>query len=236
MILTALLLAAGLFGVLRISKYLLRRFSAQSRTGRVLTYFFPMVEFSAWAAFVCWLLYRLFSEASFYPELLLALVIFGMLLLGWYLIRDFFAGLVFKAENLFSKNDSIRLPDTSGKIHRLGYLAVEIENDSGELERIRYSQLFSSKMVKPNPSSRIEKFTFTFRCPASSTPEDLMQQITFHLMNAPYSSLNHTPVISLDGQEEEQYTFQATVFVLNRSHGTAVKRFLERKFNGGIQV
>jgi hypothetical protein len=229
MILIGLLIAAGLFGVLRISKYLLRRFSAQSNTGRILNYFFPIVEFVAWVVYVFWLLYRLFSEASFYPELLLALSILGILLLGWYLIRDFFAGLVFKAENLFSKNDSIRLPDTNGRIHRLGYLAVEIENEAGELERIRYSHLFAHKMIKPNPSSRIEKFTFKLKHPATNTPEEIVQQIRLHIMNAPHSSLTQSPVISMDSQEEQQYTFQATVFVLNRSHGTAVKQFVEKK-------
>lgn len=229
MLLTDLVLGILLLAVLRISARLVKLLPADQPYVKVLIYLFPVIEFIIWALFLFWVLFHLFEGEFYYPTLIISLILVLVGLLSWFVAKDFVAGLIFKTENVFKVNNTIRIADTKGIIRRLGYLSLDLENENGELEKIHYSKLTGQRVVKPNPTEVLKKYSFFLSYPNNVPISQAMQTISNHILNAPWSAVSKAPVIQNAGNNENTYQFEVAVYALTLPHADAIETYVKKQ-------
>lgn len=229
MLLTDLLIGILLLVVLRISARLVKIIPSDQPYAKMLAYLFPVIEFVIWALFLFWVLFHLFEGEFYYPTLIISLILVLVGLISWFVVKDFMAGLIFKTENVFRVNNTIRIADNQGIIRRLGYLSLDLENENGELEKIRYSKLSGQRVVKPNPTEALKKYTFSLAYPNNIPVSKAMYAITHHILNAPWSAVSKMPVIQNAGSNEKAYHFEIAVYALNPSHADAIEMYVKKQ-------
>lgn len=229
MLLTDLLIGILLLFVLRVSARLVKLIPSDRPYAKVLVYLFPVIEFTLWALFLFWVLFHLFEGEFYYTTLIISLILVLVGLLSWFVIKDFMVGLIFKTENVFRVNNTIRVADTQGIIRRLGYLSLDLENENGELEKIRYSKLSGQRVVKPNPTEALKKYTFFLEYPNHVPISKAMHAITHHILNAPWSAVSKAPVIQNAGSNEKTYRFEVAVYALIPSHADAIEMYVKKQ-------
>ncbi len=226
MLITDLIIGLLLFICLRVAVRLIKIVPSDKPYAKTLLYLFPVLEFVLWTLFLFWVLFHLFKGQFYYPALITSLILVLVAFISWFVIKDFIAGLIFKAENTFRVNNVIKIAHAEGTIKRLGYLSLDLINENGELEKVRYSSLSGQKIVKPNPSEALKKFTFIIDYNSPLSESKTSQIIRAHVLNAPWSSTSKNPVIQTLQKNQNSYQFEVTVYTLNAVHADAIEEYL----------
>ena len=109
-----LLLAFVLFITLRYVSWFFNVLHYRQKIRLAFLRVFPLVEIVIWSSFVFWSLGQLFKDLAVYPLLTGSMVIAIVVIVGWYLLRDFIAGIILKAENAFEPGQKINSAAGSG--------------------------------------------------------------------------------------------------------------------------
>lgn len=149
-----LVLALALFTFLRLTGAYLPIFLENKRLKTFFVRLFPAIELFVWLAFVIWSSSELFNKLVFYPLIMTVVVVIIMVTLAWYLLRDFISGFVLRVENAFEPGQVIKTPFTQGTIKKIGYRSVEIITSSGEYQKIPYTLLMNSSIIRPQDNSK----------------------------------------------------------------------------------
>jgi len=217
-----------IYSLFLISRRLLRLLSIENRYRKSLQYWFPLLEFGAWGAFIFWGIHLLYRNRFFYEPLVLVLVIILTLLLTWYFLKDLVAGIIFKAENNFKANDKIRFEQSNGSIRKLGNLTMHIENEAGEIEIFAYSRVLSKNITKINPGGLFKKYVI---CPHQAYLSDVGDEIArlkALAWSAPWSSTRNEPLVT-KSKNEQQNPYEVTVYALNADHAEKIKMHIEKR-------
>src|SRR3989339_1591120 len=145
--------AVALFVILRLVSSYFQILTGKRKIRKMFRKVFPVVQMFLWVAYAFWAFDQLFIGMVAYPILTGSLIILIVVVFGWYFLRDFFSGIILKAENAFEAGQQIQTAEVSGTIKKLGYRSMEIANSEGELVKIPYSLLASQKIVKPADTS-----------------------------------------------------------------------------------
>ncbi len=144
-ILAGLLIAIAFRVLRRISQASIVRESLRNVSKKGL----PALELATWIVYAFWGVHVFFGDALFLDTIVVVMVVFLLAALGWYVFRDFLAGVLIRAEKSLEPGLVLRTPSVAGKISKLKSLAIEIVNDDGELVRIPYSRLNQDLIVLP---------------------------------------------------------------------------------------
>ncbi|MCJ7714346.1 mechanosensitive ion channel family protein [Candidatus Bathyarchaeota archaeon] len=158
------------------------------------------------------------------------LFLFFLLLLYWYskfVIRDYIAGLIFKAENRFSLDEIIEVEGQIGRIKKFHYRNIEIENDNGKMILLPNSMLLGMISSPQNISETVLNFSFEINISSEQPFDKLAGQLKGFILLLPWAVLKNEPKIQLIKEIENFYIVKITLFSFDENYFQPMRKRVE---------
>ncbi|MFW5758231.1 MAG: mechanosensitive ion channel domain-containing protein [Bacteroidota bacterium] len=147
-ILPIILVFISLWVLLKAIPYFARiTFSRQTHYAFFLK-IFPWLEAAVWTAALFWSLQKSVKDEQLLVILNSILAIVLIILIAWFVLRDFIAGVSLRASQMLDTGIKIKITNTEGIITSIGFFTLEIQNNEGEKIRIPYHQLFGQQFIR----------------------------------------------------------------------------------------
>lgn len=143
-----ILLVISLWVLLRAIQYFARITLSRKTHYSFFLKIFPWTEAAAWAAVLFWTMQRLVNDQQILFILNTTFSIVIILLISWFVLRDFIAGTALRANQMLDTGVKIKISNIAGIITSIGFFTLEIQNSEGEKVRIPYHQLFDQQFVR----------------------------------------------------------------------------------------
>lgn len=207
----------------RISKRLIKRKINKDRFSAG----YPIVEFSIWSAFLLWTIRELFKDKFYFTTLISGIIIVILIFTGYYVVRDFIAGLLLKTEYNLRKNSNIKIENIKGKILKLNYLSLEIKSSEHEKIKIPYSKISGKEIIILNSIESVNKFSYNVEIPKKNKNIiDEKNRLKNKILNLPWSSVTEIPDIKLITETEKSWNFTIYFFAQCENHAERIKQAL----------
>ena len=219
--LKTLILAVALFIFLRSVASIFHLTANKGKIRIIFLRLFPVIEMLLWVSYAFWATHQLFNDLTVYPLLTGSMIIVLVIILGWYLLRDFFSGIILKAENAFEKGQTIITSHATGTIIKLGYRSMEVETNEGENVKIPYSLLSGQKITKPTDKGKGVGYFITLRIPSPLPAEEIQNMIMRRMLEIPWIISGENIEIKIIRTEPDSCS--AEIHFHSLSHDLAVK-------------
>ena len=130
-------LAGGilLFGVFRLL-YRVVTMAPAPRVRMIIHRLFPAVETVGWLFYAFWSTSIVFTDRFYHTLAILTLLAILAIWVSWFALKDWIAGVVLRIQDVYETDQYIQLGDIRGRIARMGYLSLEIEQENGDRAKI----------------------------------------------------------------------------------------------------
>lgn len=221
------ILAAGLavFLALGVIQKVLDLYMARRQVNLIINRFYPIVEFAVWIVFLMWGAKQIFQTGIAGSIILLVLLVGLLAWTGSFVVRDWIAGVVFKAEDRYRLDDMVIFRNTRGRLTHLGYRSLTIDTATGSTVEIPYSALVGENVMEKY-SRKTASATFKLILSAQEPFSEIQQKIQTVAMCAPWSSIVHKPQVRLIEQQDDHYTVGVDVYMLDQQYAPEVEAFV----------
>lgn len=225
-----LITGAAIFALSTIIRILLNKISQKYSSWRMLHKLYPIFGTALWTGFVFWGTGILFRDRVFYPYIVIGMVLVVAGLITWFLIRDVFAGALFKMQNDLNQDDYIKIGDISGQVKSARLTHLEITSDNGQTIKIPNTRLSQELISGTTTPDGMEEFNIRLLLDKGISKPEIEEKIKHELANSPWCHFRNPPVIKLKNEDESSYTYEVQVYTLNYQHLGIVEKTLENKF------
>ena len=181
---------------------------------------FPAIEMILWFMFIFWAMNQLFGETEFYPFMAGSLIIVLVAIIGWYFLRDYISGIIFKADHSLEPGHNIVTSSISGTIKQLGYRSIQIITNEGEDISITYTSLINEKIRKPSDKGKYAGRVINLKISPAYQAEKIQNMLKRRMLEIPWIISGDSIKIRL-AREEEYYI--AEIHYQSVSPETALK-------------
>ena len=193
--------------------------------------FAPALELIILLIYFFWANDFLFKNKSYYQYLVLSLILAVVILLAWFIARDFIAGIVLRVQNDLQTNNNIQFGNLEGRIKSQHLTHLKIVTTTGQIVKIPYSRLNQEIISETSDSASIEEFKFKIRSKKTISRQDAEEKIRFLLINSPWSNYNKTPDIRLFSENDDFFVFEILVNVLNQKHILQLEKTIQEQIS-----
>jgi small-conductance mechanosensitive channel len=227
-----LLLGAMIFAFFRLFKYLIQFMRIPVRQREFLLKYLPATELFAWVAFLMWASQLLYSRGqiiSIVPLLIFTIII---ILLGWFLLKELVAGIIFRINNRYKINDYIHISGLSGRLLSVGLQCLEIEDAQGRIIAIPYSKVAGNIVSRAYPSQSILSHNFVLKIGRGDEANifNLIEKLRKTILTLPWSAQKKEPKIEIADESEDSIAFRITIYSLDEVYFKKTEKHLEEKF------
>lgn len=226
-VLEILIIGFALLLVLRILEKGISVYVDRRQGSPVIKRFFPLVEFGVWVVFLMWGAKQIFQTGIAGSIVLMALVVGILTWAGSFVVRDWIAGIVFKAEDRYRVDDLVSFQTTRGRLRHLGYRAITLETADGRTVEIPYSALVKESTLE-KVSRTAACATFALAVPASEPFPLVVQRIQAAALCAPWSAITRIPQIRLLDRQENHYTVEVAACMVDQCYAADVEAYVKR--------
>ncbi|MBU1168520.1 MAG: mechanosensitive ion channel [Proteobacteria bacterium] len=206
----------GLFIGLRLIQKGLHVLVAREQVNPMINRVFPIVEFSVWIVFLMWGAKLIFQTGIAGTMVLLVLMVGLLAWTGSFVVRDWIAGVVFKAEDRYRLNDKVSFRNVHGRLTYLGYRSLTIETPGGSHVEIPYSALVKESVMEKFPGKSASA-TFRLTLTSQESFPEVQKKIQTIVLCAPWSSIVHKPQIRLAEHQGDQYSVDVDAYLLDQA-------------------
>ena len=146
----------------------------------------PLLELVLWVGYAFWGVYIFFGDHLYYDLIIGVMVVLLLVVIAWFVFRDFLAGVLLKAEKALEPGQMIRTPVVEGRIKRLGSRSLELVNQAGEVVRLPYARLSSEVFILPPESEESLPHRVEVPLPGDHSPEEIQKEILKSLHAMPW--------------------------------------------------
>ncbi len=179
---------------------------------------FIVVELIVWIIFIFWSSDYLFLNKYYYHYLVYSLVFIVTGFLAWYLIRDIFAGIIFRLKHNLKAGMHIRAGDLSGRIKSQHLTFLKIKTADGQILRIPYPRINQEIISELTYTDALREHVLHIRVDSSLSMMDATNLIRTTILNAPWSNLNEEPLIKFLKENENGCVFEVMIYSMNANH------------------
>jgi small-conductance mechanosensitive channel len=227
-----LFLGAMIFAFFRLFKYLIQFMRIPVRQREFLLKYLPAAELFFWITFLMWASQLLYSRGqiiSLVPLLIFTIII---ILLGWFLLKDLVAGVIFRINNPYKINDYIHISGLSGKLISIGLQCLEIEDPQGRVIAIPYSKVAGNIISRAFPSQSILSHNFVLKI--NRVPEtdifSLTEKLRKTILTLPWSAQKKEPKIEIADESKDFIVFRITIYSLDEIYFKKMEKHIEEKY------
>lgn len=228
-VLECLLGAIALYFALKLIRKALSAYIRKRQVDPLLNRFLPLVEFFCWMLFLVWGAGCVFQTGTAGSIVLLILALAILTWIAHVTLRDWIAGVMFKAEAKYHVGDTLSTRENSGRLKQLGYRTLILETPAGSLIEIPYSHLAKQNHVEKIPTHNAH-CTFQMETNEPADPEDFLQQVRSVVLCAPWSSLTRHPRIRLIGRQDNRLLVEVNAYVLSERYAHQLEAYVKRRF------
>jgi len=200
-----LALAIALIIFLRAASYLLSVIAIQRRIKIILLRIFPVVEMFLWISYIFLASHRLFKDIAVYRLLTGSMIIVLIVIVGWYVMRDFISGIILKAEYAFEPGQTIKTSLGSGIITKLSYRSMEIVTREGETIKIPYTLLSSQPVTIPADHGKWTGQVIRIKVSSRYQFEEIQNMLKRRMLEMPWIVSGENIKMEITRSEEESY-------------------------------
>jgi moderate conductance mechanosensitive channel len=225
-----LIVGIGIFAFLKVIKIILGRRIHKYSLWSHLYKLYPVIGSIIWIVFVFWLAGYLFKDRLFYPYAMVVMVLVIVGFITWFLLRDVFAGVLFKVENDLNPGDHIKIGSISGKIKSLHLTNLEIISDDGHTIKIPNARLNKELISDMSSPEGMEEFNIHLTIDKRFTKPEIEEKIKYDVALSPWSHFKTPPDIKYCKEDEHTFTYDVLVYTLNHKHFRIIEKTLKNKF------
>lgn len=221
-----LVLGICLFFLFYSLKKVFSRYEVKSSLARRFERLLPLMEGISWLTFILWSVQYVFQSIFTYTLILLILLLAILVWIAWFAIRDFTAGIILKFQQAFEIGGRVKIQNVAGRVKKLGYLSMKIENYQGEIISIPYSNVSQEIRIQPSQEEVIRNQTFQIQVPKRTSLGDTVERLRITILNAPWVAIHKRPHIKVLEETEEFYSFEVIVYSLHEKYFQKIKNYL----------
>ena len=234
-IITVIIVGAAIFAFLTVTRVFLRRRDHKHSKWNKARKALPLAGSIIWTAFVFWGSGMLFSGRMYYTYIVAGMVLIILGLVTWYFIRDVFAGALFKLQNELDQGDFIKIGNISGQIKAAKLTHLEITSESGQTIKIPHTRLNQELISSTSSPEGLEEFSIRLVHDKRYTKPELEEKIRFVLSTSPWCSFKQAPVLVLQHEDTQAYTYDLLIYTMNHQHLRIVEKQLKSRLEGCLQ-
>ncbi len=232
-ILTFILAGLAIAIVFRVLRRILRAVALRESFRKAGLKGLPAIELAAWVVYAFWGVHVFFGNHLFFDVIVMAMVIILLALLAWFVLRDFLAGVLIRAEKSLEHGQVMRTSSVSGKIRKLGSLSLEIMNDAGEVVRIPYSRLNQDLITLPPQRDDNLPHHVEIAVPVGQDAGLLKKKIKVALLAMPWI-VSPAPEAEVIRDADGNTALRVTYHTHMRSHASLVEERLSEILAGEV--
>lgn len=214
-----LLFAFVLFGLLGALRWVVGRLPLSKARRATLSRFRPVLEALVSVVYLLIAVPIVFAGHREFTPLVLAVLLFGMIGVSWFAIRDFINGMFIKAGELCEVGDRVTVDQHHGVVRQLRYRVLTLVTDDGDEVVIPYGRLSRRSIVRTPRAEGAHRYAFELELPESLDPIAAIAQIKQLALSSHWASVTHPPQVEVLGGRH----VRVLTFALSREHGGAIE-------------
>jgi small-conductance mechanosensitive channel len=214
-----LLFAFVLFAVLKAARWVVKQLPLSKSRRSTLARFRPVLEALTTVVYLLISVPIVFAGHREFTPLVLAILLFGMIGVSWFAIRDFVNGMSIKASQLCDVGDRVTIDEHSGVVRQLGYRVLTLAADDGTEVLIPFGRLTRQSIVRTPRAEGAHRHDFEIELPNSIDPIAAIAKIKQLALTCHWASVARTPDVEIvSGRRVIVHAF-----ALGREHGPAIE-------------
>jgi len=189
--------AVILFFVLRLLFRTLKILQVRYFSGN-LSYqrYFPVVEMLVWLSFIYWALEQILTDPLYFTVFFITISVIGLLWIGWYAARDYIAGIILRAQDVYEVGHQLVVGKIAGKILKIGYLNIELQKEDGIIIKVPYSKITSKVHYNKNENKLVSTYKFHLKVTSEAVLKGVIDRIHKSVLNSPWHASHISPQIN----------------------------------------
>jgi small-conductance mechanosensitive channel len=218
-IIIALIIAALFFLFLKVIKLVLKSLLKRYTKLNSIENLIIATELIIWLTYIFWMTDFLFRGKFYYSYLVYTMILIIAGFVAWFLLKDIFAGIIFRFKHNLKTDSYVRAGNLSGRIKSQHLTYIKILTDNGQIIRVPYSRIIHeviAELAYPGaPEEHIMHLRVDLSTGNKSTAESLIRVV---VLNTPWSNFKEEPVIKFIKENNEGYFFEISLLSSNRRH------------------
>ncbi len=196
-----LLFALIFLVVIRVLRRLLDIFAGRRSYRAQVRKLFPLAETLFWTMFALWAVNLVFENELHQTIASAAIAASIGAWLIWFVARDFFAGIVLKAQRVFERGQSFKTGEVAGVIRKVGSLGLELEQDEGGTLHVPYRAISGEAFGQVDSSQPGRPCTLELNVPGDKAQSETRSLLRSLVLSSPWVLPTREPLIRPAAQE-----------------------------------
>lgn len=221
----------GTYFSLKFLQLALKGLSKKYNLLKNLNRLFPIIVSIIWIVLIFWSAHFLFKLKSYYDIVVISIVIIISAFTGWFFIKDFIAGIVFRLQNDYTEGDILHFNDTGGIISSLSLTHVMIISNDDQMLSIPYSRISNEITIQNAKITALDNNTSLIITDKKNDVKTTLNNIYKEITTSPWRIPNKKPAVRFIGEDNSNYKFEIKVEVRNKKHLNNIIEQVEQKFS-----
>ena len=192
--------------------------------------YFILFEILVWLVFGVWTLKVTFSGTNYYPFLVLAILTILLLLTGWFILKDFIAGLVLKLSDNYQDGQFFRLGNIEGHIAQINYLHLNLKQENDEIIKIPFSKILGSIHHKSSIDDKTKQYKVKLSVQKKESLDTTRDNIRKTIMLSAGVNIKREPLITVVESSSNEWVFEITYFIMDEQYCELIENNLRSSF------
>ena len=192
--------------------------------------YFILFEIFVWLVFGVWTLKVTFSGTNYYSFLVLAILSILLIILGWFLLKDFIAGVVLKLSDNYQEGQFFRLNNIEGHISQINYLHMNIKQSNDEIIKIPFSKILGSIHHKSFLDDKTKQYKIKLTVEKKESLDTTRDNIRKTIMLSAGVNIKREPLITVIESSLKEWVFEITYFILDEQYCELIENNLRSSF------
>ncbi len=215
---------------MRIIQLIARQLIKKYAVLRKLLNLIPLVGLIIWLIILFWAVNYLFQDKSYYLVIIVSIIVILSLTIGWFLLKDIIAGIIFRIQNNYSQGEFVQFGKLSGRLNEMHLTHISIHTKDGKSIKIPYSRLSNEIISLRLETKSFESDRFIINV-NKKYPKKETEDIIFALLNnSPWRVGNAVPQVKFLNEDTDGFSFEILVQVRNQKHLNNIKESLIKRF------
>ncbi|MBE0648807.1 MAG: mechanosensitive ion channel [Bacteroidales bacterium] len=217
------------FIVIRLLRHLLAVLLFKEKPRNYFMKIFPLAELIFWMIYLSWYVFLFYEADEIFVFVVLAVLLMLLFWISRFWVKDIIAGVIFRSSTRLKTGDYLHFNEIKGTIKNFGNMSLELETQDNQTVFIPYAKVVDAVNIKSERTGQSKGHTFTLDCPIIDELNAVVQQIKSIILSTPWVSVNRMPVINLLAQTEEIYSFEITVFPIDKSFAGKIEHLVREE-------
>jgi len=159
----------------------------------------------------------------------ITITLFG--LFSWFVLRDYFIGILVKIDNDLKINELIKINNVFGRIRKMSFLSLLFENANKEIQIIPYRKIFTYDITVADDNSDFYRSIIYIRHKRNHLLNIVNEIIIKAILNSPLHAATKLPVIKNINIGLDYFEYEISVFTTNLLYAKQLEEYLNQKFS-----